>query len=395
MKGSVAELPCNKSRAQFGKPSDLNRKTPCWITPHGLVLQSRVQPKQAVLCFEAALKRQPAYLPAWQALLRTRLIRKDLKSLQSESLELARLAKSEEAAWPEDSERQQAAFWLGKIVGYLSLPEVDLLKDADRKRFESDLKTRLGTPLAAAFAAGQTALQTDYQKLRQDLAKDIQQEAKHQEKKAGDDLANLADKGQNLDKKTETLKLTAEQWKDQIEQQMKKTDQQLKVLEAEYKTLSQALQGVSKLVLQTQIDIGRVRTTLELGGMRGVRLDQHPAMLQRRQELLKYENQFLSLQQRGATVISQGRQLLTTRTVAVQKYQQATGNIVRQTETLTRWKKNVEETSKQIANQGQAKTKPGLSLEKRLSLATSYFELDEKAELTRLIQQAGGTVNVP
>ncbi len=60
---------------------------------HGLVLLSRVQPAKAVECFEAALERQPTYVPAWKALLRTRLIRKEMKTFQTEALQFAKLAR--------------------------------------------------------------------------------------------------------------------------------------------------------------------------------------------------------------------------------------------------------------------------------------------------------------
>ena len=387
-RGSLDQIAQTVRVARQSDPDD-----PVFDYAHGLVLLSRVQPAKAVLSFEAALERRPTYLPAWQALLRTRLIHKDMKSFQTEALKLAKLARDAAGVWRDESERVEAAKWLGRAAGFLSLPDGDLLKAEERERFESALKRELGSEFDAIFAGARDTLLEDYQKLQQKLKQEFDKESKDQTKKADTELAELEDRDEELDKKTETLKLTADQWKDWLDQRVKKADQELKTLETQYKTLEQAAQGVSQLIQQTQVDLGRMQTSLSLQGIRGTRMEAQPAVLQLQQELGKYQTQYLTLEQRGANVLSQAQQVLAARAGAVRRYQQATGKIVEQTDAFNRWKKTIEKASQKVVNQNPALLNQ--SLKKRLSLPASYFELDEKAELVRLIQQAGGTPETP
>jgi hypothetical protein len=87
--GLVRRVPLNQVAQTVTEAKRFQPNDPLWDYAHGLVLFSRVQPAKAVECFKAALKQRPTYLPAWQALLRTRLIRKDI--LQSPGGELSYL----------------------------------------------------------------------------------------------------------------------------------------------------------------------------------------------------------------------------------------------------------------------------------------------------------------
>ena len=355
---------------------------------HGLVLLSRVQPAKAIACFESALKHNSAYLPAWQALLRTRLIRKDMKNLETQSLQLAKVVQSPEVSWQEESQRKDAAAWLGEVAGFLALPEAGLMKPEEQRRFEANLQQALGSGFASDFTAGKQTLQKTYEALRKGLESEVDQESENQDKKAEDELAELAGKSDELDEKAESLKLSADQWKDWLDERVKKADDELKTLEAEFQKLDQSAQGVSQLIQQTQLDVARYQTELAAQGIRGRDADQQPAMLQLRQELVKYQRQYQALEQRAARILLQGRQVLAARTLAVKKYQKATGKIVRESETLSRWKKSVEKASDKLESR-DSKT-VARSLKKRLSMPASYFELDEKAELSKMIEQAGG-----
>ena len=85
---------------------------------------------------------------------------------------------------------------------------------------------------------------------------------------------------------------------------------------------------------------------------------------------------------------------MATRVAAIQRYQIATGEIIRKNKSIDRWNKTVEKSARKIKKQQTQKQhrSPRLvsSLQRRLSQPASYFKLDGKAELRLLIEQAKG-----
>ncbi len=355
---------------------------------HGLVLLGRIQTDKAVSRFAAALEREPTYLPAWKALLRTRLVRQQTKSFQDESLKLAKLAGTKVSVWQSEEQRKDAAVWLGRTIGFLSLPECDVLEPQELSRLEAELKSHLGDDLAADFGLGRDGLLEDRQQLEQSLKKEFAQESARREKKANDDLEDLTDREEELEDKAETLELTADQWKDWLDEAQKKSDQKLKDLQKQYATLDEAGQKISQLIQQTQVSVGRFQTQLAFRGIRGVQADQQPGMIQLRRELSQYQSQYQALEQRATGLVLQGRQVAAGQAAAILRYQQATGKIGRESATLTRWKKSVEKESAKLGNQDHQALEA--KFQRRLSQVASYFELDAKTELKRLIEQAEG-----
>ncbi len=268
-----------------------------------------------------------------------------------------------------------------------------MLKDEEGERFESAIKQALGREFDAIFAGGREDLLEHRQKLVRTTTKEIDQESETQEKQEEEDLEELTGQGEELDQKTESLKMSADQWKTWLNERAGKADEELKTLEEDYKALQQAAEGVSQLIQQTQLDAGRYQTELAVRGILGRDADQQPAMIQLRQEWTKYQVQYQTLEQRASGLLQQARTLMASRALAVKKYQQATGKIVQETQALSLWKKNVEEASSKIESRDPKSAEK--SLTKRLSMPASFFELDEKAELAKLIELAGGTLDSP
>ena len=381
-----------RSRVDFRKVSNAAARariampnSPIPEYAYGLILLSRVQPERAVTCFKAAIDRDTSYLPAWKALLQTRLTRRQTDDFRKESLKLAELASSQQVTWQNPQDRREAAVWLGRMMGFLSLPHVSLLHAEERSRLEAALISKLGKELKMSYAAGQTELRKDREQLETDLKKEAAQASAIQQKQNLTELSVLNDRGEEIDEKAEILELTTEQWDEWLRESHDAADNQLKDLQKQYDTLSRAAQLISQLIQQTQYSVGRYQTQLGVRGIRGVQADQQAGLIELRRELLQYQQQYQALEQRAAAIVSQGRQIAARQAAVQLRYQQATGKITRESAILDRWKKSVAKETDKIGKQDfqTLETK----LKRRLYQVPSYFKLDAEEELNRLIAE--------
>ncbi len=365
----------------------LHSKSPIPDYAHGLVLLKRDELARALDCFEASLKRDPTYLPAWRARLRTRLLRGQTDSFRAECLSLAEIVGDDAMPW-ESEDRHEAAAWLGRIAGFLSLPEVELMPANSRDYFEWMLTSAFGKSQQSGdansyYAAGRQTLLEDYEHFKKILKEELDAKLHQQESH----LAELEFRRRELEQRAESLERIAEQLKNRLADRREDAARELKTLGKGYDALNQTRWRVLQLMRQTQQDVVRLHLELATRGIFGLEAERQPVMLQLRQELLKYRNQYLVLQWQGANVQTQGRRIVADRADAARRYELVKKRIGHQIETVNRRQQRFQTESEKIQDESQILSET--SLQQQLSDASRYLELDEQAELARFIEQAG------
>jgi len=352
----------------------------------GLVMLKRIRIPQAVRQLQAAVRKSPSYLPAWKVLLRTRLAQKDAKSLRKESARLADAVVNQRTRWTQPAERNEAAELLGRVVGFLELPDVDLLPAGELREFDADLQRRLGAGFRSSYERGKSGLLADFKKLQAEVERDVLKQSLKQRRETGDKLSEIEKKQAAAKSKKEKLERTAAQWKSRLGEQTAAAKKQLGELKKDYLALQTADARVARLATQTTIDIGKLRTELALRGIRGRLADMQPVMLRLQQESTRYTTQRLALQQRAARVRLQVARVITGYTAATREYQKATGRIVSQDASVKTWQKLLAKTSANINSKTPSK-RTAVRLKAQLKEVASYFELDFEAEAQRLLKQ--------
>lgn len=353
----------------------------------GLVLLKHWQHQEAAEHFEKAVQTgRFVYLPAREAHLRTRLLLKDENEVLSALAELARAVQNPNTHWRNQNERSEAANLIGRVMEYLSLPEVTFIDSAAVARHEKLIENRLDAATEKSYRDGRRFTAQKHQ----DLLGKIEQtrapaEARHQQD-ADEKLAEIEQREQTLERQGEDLQLNREEWQAWLDKRLDEADKQLKLLQQDYRVLDTAARSVSARIAEIQVEITRLQVRLNFEKRRHRR--QSPlsvALLQRQQELLKYQGQFNLLKQQALGVVSRAGTVLDRRNAAVRRFQQATGDLAQREESLETWLKALQQSALKVSEQAAAQPMGIRLLSKRLSLPSTYFAFDFEAEKQRIL----------
>ncbi|HUG90368.1 MAG TPA: hypothetical protein VML55_06025, partial [Planctomycetaceae bacterium] len=159
----------------------------------GLVLLKHLKHREAVAAFDSATRAGPPCLPAWQALVRSRLTLKEGDAALALAEQLAAQLTDANAAWP-NACRSEAATWLGRLAGYLALDGVELVQPpAVLTAHEVRMRLSLGEGLAEAYAAGRANVHREHQGLLKQRALARTEIAADQQKQSQDRTAAVAE----------------------------------------------------------------------------------------------------------------------------------------------------------------------------------------------------------
>jgi hypothetical protein len=347
----------------------------------------RLQNDEATGHLRRALQTDPTHLPSWRVLLRQRLVHGEGDALRSDLVALAAAAAKPQLGWPADG-REQAAGLLGRVLGFLALPGVDILPPDQLAGCEQAVRKRLGAALADALQAGQQKLAADRKAVAAELAgqaKEIEARAQKRSEAARQDIE---DRKEDAADRRDDLRLSAADWKTWIQDQLDKADDELKKLERDYQTIGMAGRQVAGLMTRAEIEIGRRQTALELQGVRGQRANMDPILLQLQQDYLALLSRRQACERQAATALLQARTVMATRAAAVLRFERATGEIVQQRARLSQWEKRLQKSQAQAVDQADA-TGQVQSLAARASMPSSYFPLDYEQERAAIEKQYG------
>jgi hypothetical protein len=363
---------------------------PCLHFAHGLILQDRLLRKEAAEEFATAVRLDRSCGPAWRSLIQFRLTEKEPDRLCDDLVEFAEALAKSRLDW-RATERHELAVWLGRVHGFLLLDEVQIVSREALNHNLAIVHRRLPQVLHSDYEAGLQKLSTDYDKLLTDIELEIAGDESKTARKTADKLTELKERRQEIKRKSNTAALTKEQWESWLKEQLTTTGKRLEELKQDYEKLEAADRKLISLDLQTELDRQRLRTEYGLQGIAGADIDRQPGVLRMEQERLRYANERLSLQQQAVRVKSAARANIVARADAIRRYEQATGDIREEDATLTRWQQAINRSTLKVKEKA-ASTASRKRLLRKLSLPTTYFEVDEKVEAQRLLRQFGTTL---
>src|SRR5262245_21063736 len=228
---------------------------------HGLVLLKQSQMKPAVAQFEAALKQDGRYWPAWQAAIWACLVDKQYDAGLDKLDDYAKVVQAAENPDEVSEAQRDAARWIGQLIEALT-------RCADSRKLHDLLAAHqvhlletFGDELSEAVEAGREAIRDREFALEQAAGVARQIADKEKERRKQEKSSKIDKDLEGLGKATEDAKKSAEEWKEWLDDTLAKADKQLGLHERDYKFLEQRAESL----MQSIILVGREITVLELG----------------------------------------------------------------------------------------------------------------------------------
>ena len=370
-------------------------KSPEIAYAYGLVLLKQFKPKEAVEQFRLATEHPEAPCwPAWQALIFTHF---SVKETTAGYDRLFDLAKRLQNAHPEVAfdRQKELVQWMGQLAGALDkLAESPKAVETVRKN-EVRLRDLIAEPLQPSYDEGRHEA-TDAAMLLEvelDDAKQQQQAKNEQERveKQGKTAAEI----EAAKKKVEAVKKSAEDWKRWLDDQLKQNDRLLARLEKDYGLLERRAQ--ENLETQNQLDReinasrnqqqqpgqqrNAPRGNLNVRGNPQIRVDQ---LLNQKIQL---QLDFDRVSQEGFSISQNAARVMQQRDVAMKKYQQMTGQLVKEESATQKWQDRLKKDGEKL--KAPASDKGGVvarTQTKAKSLRT-YIDFNLEDERQRLLDQ--------
>lgn len=362
----------------------------------GLVLLRHNQSKQAIAQFETAVGRTGVrYWPAWQALIGTQLAEKQYEKGLARLEEFAELVRGDgQSAEPTDGQRD-AARWMGQVLAALD-KTTTVVKTRDLFEASEDrLRETLGSELGADFNVGQEMMASRHAALLEErgLAAEKKQTRRResQKNKLGSDL-------KDLEKQKESTTKSVEEWKKWLDDKLTDVDKQIGRLEKDYQRLQDRCQSLE----QSMLLLTRELTSLELqinsnpanqqGAITQRRMIAQQLLMQRQNQMLAYESEYNASIVQMAQTAQMGQNVMQERAGVVQKYEKATGDLVKKNADIEKWSTRVADRKKKLDAQpvGKAKAARVRPDQKTVSFRTLTL-LDLELEKARLLEAYGAS----
>lgn len=358
----------------------------------GLVLLKYLKLREATEAFERATLASPPYLKVWQALIRTSVLLNDVDSALRHAETLAVQLADAEIPWPDETCREQGAEWLGRVAGYLALAGVDLVDPPTLlNAHEARVRLALGESLIPAWQRGRDSIHQEHQQLLKERVAARTEIKARQEQEHKARTAEIETQKADLDKQAETLQMTSREWQAWLDDVFRRTEKQLGVLQKDYTALDTAAREISGEILSRRGELAALNL---LPDVRPSDPSGQPALSPRtfaaaelESRVVRLQVQFNSLAAKASTVRGQAQRLLAERTVAVKRFERATGQIARQDSTLQKWEKLLEKSAAKVELAAATETGEYRSLTNRLTQVATYFELDLDQERQRLLAE--------
>jgi chromosome segregation ATPase len=302
--------------------------------------------------------------------------------------EFADVIASPSAPWRGDEQRSAAAEYLGRIVGFLSTPGVKLVEPAVLEQTEIAIEQRLGPKYVDAYYEGMNGLTRDRDELVLEIETLADQKSERIKKQAADKLAKLENRSREADKKLDTLRLKKEEAKAQLDDELKVLDTKLDVLKKEYDSLTEADERLRRLIEQTNFELARIQTDLDLRGANDAALRNPVPILDVHKELIRYRDELAQVRNRAKEVADEGSELLQSRIEAAERHRKNKGTALQQSKSVERWNAAVKKTSEKVKKKASAPVSTH-AMRDRLTRPATFFTLDYDAEASRLLQEQG------
>lgn len=368
-------------------------KSPEMAYAYGLVLLKQFKPKEAVEQFRLAAEHSDTpYWPAWQALIFTHFSAKETTAGYDRLFDFAkRIQKTQPAI--ELNEQKRLVQWMGQLVGALDkIAESPKAQEIVKKQ-DIRLRDLLTEELLPSYDEGRHETEDAAMLVEVELDETKQQQQGKNEQERVEKQAKVEADAQAAKKKAEVVKKSAEDWKRWLDDQLKQNDRLLARLEKDYGLLERRAQ--ENLETQNQLDreINSARSQTQKAAQQsnavrgGIQRNNNFRVDQMLNQKIQLQMDFDRISQEGFGVSQNAAKVMQQRDVAMTKYQQMTGLLVKEEVATQKWqdrlKKDGEKLKTPASAKGGAVTR---TLTKAKSLRT-YIDFDLNDERQRLLDQ--------
>jgi hypothetical protein len=361
----------------------------------GLVLLKQLKNKDAQAQFHAAT-RSPGqeYLPAWQALVWSHLVARDYVSGYAQLREFARRL-SDPKSQVDQAQREESAEWIGRVIAALQ-KSVDTVKQREALlREDETLKEILGPALQPFLARGKA----DVHSLHALMEEDVQQtrevaQAKEQKERAEKEF-QVAKELEASAEKRDALKKSAEELKTYLDERLAAFDKQLTRMERDYEFLQKRILSITASQVQVNAEMGLLSEQLaNVNNNNRNGAGQQANIYQQRMAVLEVQSIRYQLeldQSLAATVQASQRAqaLVGQRAAAIQQYERATGQVVKQDSALNLWQDRLKKDGEKLKAPGKRKLAPVVGKIQQARSFRTYVELDLVLERDRVLDSFG------
>ena len=358
----------------------------------GLMLLKQTQPKPALARFEAALKLDKNYWPAWQGAIWVHLAEKQIETGLKQLDEFAPIV--QEAEHPEEvSEAQrETARWMGQLFE-AALATADSKKTREQvASHEEHLLEAFEDELSEAFGDGRETMRDRIFELEQESGLAQAAAGRSAERRKKDKSDKLSREIDDLGKAKQTAAKSAEEWKDWLDDVTAKADKQLGLLERDYKFLNQRAGSL----MQSIILIGQQITALESymntqqyrnqaqGSVYGTNASWQ--LMQSQNQMFGYQLDYNATLGRMSGVAEQGALVAQQKADAIQRYENATGQLSKKEADLDKWSGRLKNQKQKLTVQKPPKGKKGAADKKQHLSIKTLFPFDLEHERDRLLE---------
>lgn len=336
-----------KAKSVFDGASRLYRGEPSISYAWGLVLLRHHQPadatKQFLFSAEAA---DQSFLPGRQAVAWTLMINRDhagaLEAAAALAIDLATRAAEADSAGEDPGENELAsARWLGEFfMAALTAARTDT-ESKSVNSYLTRIESVFDGPLADAFADGREAFSERLQQLTAEAEAAQERARQRNQRKKETRTGEIKSALENTEAEQADSKLLAGDAKTWLEDTTRKIDRELGRLEKDYQFLSSQDKKLAQVMIDTHksMRLAEVQQRAETAAYRGLQT-----------QLQNLERDRSTLAAQAFQTAQNGQQLLAAKRAAIQKYEAATGQLVKRTANLESWKQRLSKEQESLAN---------------------------------------------
>lgn len=363
----------------------------------GLVLLKQLKNKEALSQFHAATRSSgPEYLPAWQALVWSHLVARDYASGYGQLREFSRRL-ADPKSQVNQVQREEAAEWIGRVIAALQ-KSVDTVKQREALlREDESLKEILGPALQPFLARGKA----DVHSLHALMEEDVQQtrelaQAREQKERAEKEI-QVAKELEASAEKREALKKTAEELKTYLDERLAAYDKQLTRMERDYEFLQKRILSITASQVQVNAEMGLLSEQLANAnnntrnrngaGQLATTYQQRMAVLE--VQSIRYQLELDQSLAATAQASQRAQAIVSQRTAAIQQYERATGQVVKQDSALDLWQDRLKKDGEKLKTPSKGKLAPVVGKIQQARSFRTYVEMDLILERDRVLDSFG------
>jgi hypothetical protein len=359
----------------------------------GLILLRQLQIEPACAHFEAARKLDRGrFWAAWQAEIWGHFINKQYEPAFAILNEYAKLVAHAEKSDEVSEAQRHAAHWIGHLLGALSLcAELQKVRGLLTTQ-DAHLQATFAGELLEELEAGRESIHEREAVL--DQASIVAQETaeRKREHRNRERASKLEKEIERLGKTESDDKKTAAEWKEWLETTLARADRQIGLLERDY----QYLERRAESVMQSITLVGQEITALQVGAgtfnrppsrNAGTPLNPDSDVRLRLGQMLGYQMEYNATIGRMELVVQQGNMLANQRAEVIQRYQNATGELVQKDANLDNWATHLKKSKQKLMvqkPQGKGRKNPPDGQKQPYSLKV-YLPLDLMVEKAHVL----------